>query len=141
MKSIDYYALVQMLLERTDKREVNWQITRDNEFKVILKSGAVTISKDWDSGLEEFVITFRIYNISGDNIYEYASQPKDTFTSISSAGLNYTILESLHVKARSAYYKVEETIENIFKEISNNKEIGSKEKPIPPSSDPNDLPW
>lgn len=144
MKPTNYLELVKMLLLKSEKREVIWQIILEDEFKLTLKSGAITISKNWDFKEEAYIIIFRLYNISGDKIYEFWAYSNLPLELDAPDELNYDILQKLHAIARSSYYKVEETIENIVKEINNNTEVGLKEKPKEsddPNSDLSDLPF
>jgi len=128
MAAIDYYEVVRKLTERTGKREVNWLKVRDNEFKVLLKSGGITISKNYFDPEEQYYLNLRIYNLQGDIVYEHETKENEAITE--STQLPFTLLDELFAVARSSYYKVEETIASIIDELSHENEIGAKEEPV-----------
>lgn len=127
MAAINYYEVIRKLTEKSGNREVNWLKIRDNEFKVLLKSGAITISKNYFDPEEQYYLYLRIYNLQGDTIYENSTNENEEITE--STQLSFKTLDELFTLARSSYYKVEETIESIIDELSHENEIGSKEDP------------
>lgn len=127
MAAINYYEVVKKLVEKSGKREVNWLKVRGDEFKVLLKSGAITISKYYYDPEEQNYISLRIYNLQGDTVYENVTSENDEITG--STKLPYKILDDLFSAARDSYFKVEETIENIIDELTHENEIGAKEDP------------
>lgn len=134
MATINYFEVVKKLVEKTGKREVNWLKVRDNEFKVLLKSAAITISKYHYDPEDQDYVNLRIYNLQGDTVYEYIASENDTITE--STQLPFKLLDELFIAARTSYFKVEETIESIIDELTHENEIGAKE-----DSSKDDLPF
>lgn len=134
MAAVNYFEVVRKLRDKTGRREVNWLKVRDNEFKVLLKSGAITLSKQYYEGEGEYLLILRIYNIQGDAVFESTTSEHDEITD--SSKLPYSLLDELFSSAKDSYYKVEETIESIIDELTQENEIGAKE-----DSEKDDLPF
>ena len=113
----NYKILIEKLKLKTDKKEAVWSKTsRDNEFKLDLGKGAITV----DSYSEDYnrFIDMTILNDRGDTI--------DRIFFTSNEEEEYHFLSDLHTLARRAYYKIDETIKEIFKELDSNKTIGNE---------------
>jgi hypothetical protein len=108
--------LILALIEKTNKKEAIWgKTSRPNEFKLNFEKGAVT-SDLWDKNGDE-IVDFSIYNSFGDQIYNYSAQKGE---------VGYEILLELHNNAKREFYKVDETISNLFNEVKSDKSIGNR---------------
>lgn len=118
--------LIRALIEKTLAKQAIWgKTSRPNEFKLHFEKGAVT-TDSWDTD-GETVVDFGIYNSYGDRIDSFYASDKDD---------SYSLLIALHNCAKREFYKVDETIINLFDEIQSVKSIGKRE-----IEDPDDLPF
>ncbi len=119
--SENFRILIEKLKAKTIKKEALWTMTsRDNEFKLDLGKGAITID-NWphdQSGIP--LVDLAIFNDVGDKI--------DYIVYDESEKEHYEMLLDLHSLAKGSYYKVDETFQNIFKELDSNKTIGIERK-------------
>lgn len=128
-------TLVDLLYDKTVKREVIWQKTsNDAEFKLALKSGALTIDK-WEHDYNNYIEVV-LYNDNGDKI--------DVFQGTDNNNEEIEIfkfLDNFHQEVRRAHYKVDETIDGFLDEIRSEGVIGKQQEiiPLPPEED--DLPF
>ncbi|WP_449438808.1 hypothetical protein [Pedobacter steynii] len=117
----NFKTLIEKLTEKTSRKEIIWTKTsRDDEFKLALEKGAITIDR-WNSDeLNEQLVDMTVLNEDGDRIdyISFSYSEKDDFKS----------LADLHSLAKRAYYKVDETFKSIFKELDSNKTIGREEE-------------
>ena len=102
--------LIKAIIEKTNSKKATWGKTaRENEFKLHFQNGAITT--DWwtnDRGVE--FVDIAIYNSYGDRIDSYEAEKGED---------DYSILIEIHNVAKRDFFKVEETIENLFKEAKN----------------------
>ncbi len=120
----NYKLLIEKLKRKTLEKQTVWNKTsRDTEYKLNLENGAITVDK-WVGEDREgaLYVDFAIYNDDGDRVdiltFEAQEDKED-----------YTFLAELYVTVNRAYYKVDETIKNIFKEMESDKKIGKANTP------------
>ncbi|ARS36767.1 hypothetical protein [Pontibacter actiniarum] len=112
--------LVERLLKKTEAKTAIWaKSSLANEFKLVLSKGAITTDSWHDSNTGEDLVDLRILNENGD-IVEDITFNKSEYPN------GYGMLQQLHSAARRSYYKVDETIDSIFKELDSDKTIGKR---------------
>ncbi len=116
----NFITLIEKLKNKTASKQAIWSKTsRDNEFKLELQKGAIT-TDNWNDDDENSFIDLSIINENGDTIdrvYFHSSEKED-----------YKKLLELHDLVKRAYYKVDETIKNIFNELDSEKTVGKERK-------------
>jgi hypothetical protein len=119
--------LVLKLIEKTKNKKAFWELTsRDNEFILNFENGGVITTDNWiQDGIDS--VDLNIRNDKGMSIYSAGYNEVDNF-------LEYNFLKKLHQTAKASYFNVEDTLDNIFKDIDSDKIIGKHE-------DPDKLPW
>jgi len=116
----NFKILIDKLKEKTTKKEAIWSKTsRDNEFKLDLGRGAITVDR-WKNEHGEGLVDISIMNEHGDQIdyTRFHESERD----------DYNYLIELHSLAKRAYYKVDETFKTIFEELDSGRIIGTDEK-------------
>lgn len=115
-----FKTLVDKLQEKTTRKETIWSRTSlYSEFKLDLEQGAITVNK-WDDEEErQSYVSISILNNFGDKI--------DSFVVTSMEKEDYKCLDELYTLIKRAYYKVEETFQNIFNELNSSKTIGTED--------------
>jgi len=113
-----YKQIIDKLIEKSKSRQANWsQTSRVNEFSISFDTAVITTDKWSDDGI--YRIDFAILNSQGDRIgqiyFEKSKNPEE-----------YKILNELHTNAKESYYKVDETIENIFEQLNKEGKIGKE---------------
>lgn len=109
-------SLIEAIVEKTESKEAIWgKTSRPDEFKLFLENGAVTT--DWWTENGNEVIDFAIYNSFGDRIDNFIAYKGE---------FDFNLLNKLHSAAKREFYKVDETIENLFKEIKFVKSVGKR---------------
>lgn len=104
-----FLSLIDLLRSKTEKRVVIWQQITENSFKLELKTGAITILKDFDPfGNLEF-IEIKIYNIEGNAIVSDRHDRSEA---------DFSIFEAFYNSIIASYYKVDETIKGIIDELN-----------------------
>jgi hypothetical protein len=117
----NFKTLVLKLKDKTSKKEAVWYKTsRDEEFKLDLVKGAITIDNWQDPESEEMCIDLVVINEKGDRI--------DSIFFTESEKEDYKFLFELHSIVKRAYYKVDETFKIIFEELDSDKTIGNAKK-------------
>lgn len=110
--------LINKLTEKTRAKKANWSKTSGNdEYKIALETATITLDNWEDRGMN--YMDFRIFNDRGDLI--------STLTFPENELIDYNFLRKLHDFAKENYYRVDETIDDIFSELDSEKEIGKKE--------------
>lgn len=118
-------SLIENLLEKTKKRETNWdRIGKNDRFILFLDNGKVTLDKVI-SNKGNLFYQFSIINNSGDNIFNI-SKSKDSDSPLVLIH-EYNLLKELHEEIKKAYFKVEETIEGLLGEVNKEGEIGKED--------------
>lgn len=119
----NYIELIKRLQEKTKSKEVIWQKTsRDDEYKLDLDKGAITIDK-WNPEQKYYLsVDLVMYNDKGDKIDRILANDDGSIE-------DFKILEQFHTEVRRAYYKVDETIKGIFAEINKDGVIGKEAEP------------
>ena len=115
-----FKTLVVKLQEKTTRKETIWSRTSlYSEFKLDLEKGAITVNKWYDEEERQSYVSISILNNFGDRI--------DSFAVTSNEKEDYKNLDELYTLVKRAYYKVEETIHNIFNELNSSKTIGTED--------------
>jgi len=115
----NFKILIDKLKEKTTQKEAIWYKTsRDNEFKLDLGRGAITVDR-WETEWGKYV-DMSVFNEDGDMVDNVVFQDVEIN--------DYKYLIELHSLANRAYYKVDETFNAIFKELDSNKIIGIEKK-------------
>ena len=106
-------ALIEKLKHTTASKQITWSKTsRDNEFKLALAKGAITIDS-WNDDESSDNIDFVILNTDGDQIERLV------FSDIPKEKVYYKSLLELHTLVRRSFYKVDETIQLLLNEVEN----------------------
>jgi len=123
-----YIKLIDKLSSKTQEKKVIWQrSSSQDEFKLELEKGAITIGKyegDFNNAPEVFI---NIYNDRGDRI---------DVISINGSDKHFEYINEFYSSIRRSYYKVDETIDSIFNELESDKTLGA-----PEISEDDDLPF
>lgn len=118
--------LIKKLIEKTNRKEAIWNNTsRENEFKLNLEDSSI-ITDSWTHEFEEFV-DFKILNKNGKIVYSILLHHDDE---------NFDLVRKLNEMARSSYYKIDDTIDEILKKTDSDEIIGSNDQ-----EDVDKLPW
>jgi hypothetical protein len=100
--------LINRLKEKTESGELKWEKTsRENEFKVDMKNGAVSTDLWNEMGNE--IIDFRVYNMIGDLIGSWSYNPGD---------INFHSILELHTIIVSKYLRIDETLDGLLEELN-----------------------
>ncbi|NVM61745.1 hypothetical protein FHW88_000021 [Mucilaginibacter sp. SG538B] len=122
----EFKLLIEKLIKKTSAKQAIWSKTsRDNEYKLELQKGAITVD-NWDNGNGVDLVDITILNEYGDTVDRVYFDGSDED--------DYTLLIELHTLAKRAFYKVEETIKGIVSELDSEKTVG-KERRIDDSLD------
>lgn len=128
--------LVHSLIELSDNKRVIWNKTSaENQFKVVLESGAALTIDSWSNNRRDDYpnLDLCIYNDRGELILRDIVSVEENID-------EYNLLEKLHNCAKNIYFKVDDTIDGMLEEIdSDRKIIGIEEKDVNPTDD--DLPF
>lgn len=118
----NFKILIDKLKEKTTRKEAIWSKTsRNDEFKLDLGKGAITVDRWLNEDTGEQLVDIAVINDRGDRI--------DSIYFNSTEKEDYKYLIELHSLAKRAYYKVDETFKSIFKELDSDKTIGTEKKP------------
>ena len=120
--------LVAKLIVKTKNKEAIWDLTsRDNEFILNFEKGGSITTDNWptDNGIS--CIDLNIRNDKGLTIYTVS------YTELENAE-KYNFLNQLHQAAKDSYFNVEDTLDDILKDINSNKIIGK-------ADDSDKMPW
>ena len=116
MNNINIESIIDKLIKKTQQKEADWKSTyQENEFALQFNVGKITI---WE-GKEGDVMTICIYN----NSYELLLE-QDFYKGTAA----HTMLADLYTLAKKSYYKREETIAEIIKELDAEGKIGQSTK-------------
>lgn len=117
MIPVNMRDLIRALIDKTESKKAIWgKTSRPNEFKLSLEKGAVT-TDSWSDDRGEESVDFGIYNIYGDRIDNFYAEKRDP---------DFELLMELHNAAKREFYKVDETISNLFGEINDDKSVGKR---------------
>jgi len=112
-------TLIEKLLEKTLQKSVKWdQTSRTSEFFLALPSGQVTTDK-WEADDNEEYIDLAIYNNAAIKI-EYIRASR--------GNLDYAILEPFYSAVYSAFYMVDETLDEMLQTLESDKVAGEQKK-------------
>ena len=112
MSDLNIESLLHKLIKKTQQNEAEWKTTyQENEFALQFHVGKITI---WE-GENSDVMSISIYN----NRYELLHE-QDLYKGTAA----HTMLSDLYTLAQKSYYKREETIAEIIKELDAEGKIG-----------------
>jgi hypothetical protein len=118
--------LIKALIDKTISKKAIWgKTSRPNEFKLSLEKGAVTTDR-WSENGDE-IVDCGIYNVYGDRIDNFVAKSEE---------IDFDLLRDLHDAAKREFYKVDETINNLFKELNDDNSVGKRQ-----IEDEKDLPF
>ena len=119
--------LVAKLIEKTENKMAVWDTTsRDNEFILNLEKSSIT-TDSWIMDNSKNCVDLNVRNDKGLIIYSIIYNDIDNI-------VEYDYLMNLHSLAKSSFYNIDDTVNDIFNELNSDKIIGKK------SSEDN-LPW
>lgn len=119
-----YLEMIRRLTIKTSDNQTVWnKLSRENEFSISFRSGALVIDKYFDSSGNE-CFCFSIYNDRGDSIYGSGT--------IEELDLGeHRIIKELHEIVSRRYHKVDETIQGFSMELENDGIVGKQPEPDP----------
>ncbi|WP_374460240.1 hypothetical protein [Chryseobacterium taeanense] len=113
--------LIQLLEEKTRSNDAMWTRTSsDNEFKIDINNSTITVDM-WNVEAVTYY-EFVILNENGDRVERIVVGDDDPFNS------EFQIVTNFYDAVRNSYFKVDETIENILKELNSSNKIGINRK-------------
>jgi len=116
MNDLGIESIIDKLIKKTQQKEADWKSTyQENEFALQFNVGKITI---WE-GKDGDVMTICIYNNSYELLYE-----QDFYKGTAA----HTMLAHLYALAKKSYYKREETIAEMIKELDGEGKIGQSTK-------------
>jgi hypothetical protein len=109
--------LIMALIDKTISQKAIWgKTSRPNEFKLSLENGAVTTDR-WSQDGDE-IVDCCIYNVYGDKIDNFVAKSEEP---------DFDLLRELHDAAKREFYKVDETINNMFNELNDDYSVGKRQ--------------
>lgn len=112
----NFKILVDKLIKKTTKKEAIWYKTsRDNQFKLDLGKGAITVDRWENEMMDGEMVDIAVINEYGDIVDSIC---------FSSFQEEYKYLVDFHSLVLQTTYKVEETFKTIFQELDSDKVIG-----------------
>jgi len=116
MNDLKIESIIHKLIKKTQQKEADWESTyQENEFALQFSVGKITI---WE-GKDGDVMTICIYNNSYELLHE-----QDFYKNTAA----HTMLADLYTLAQKSYYKREETIAEIIKELDTEGKVGTRKK-------------
>ena len=113
--------LIKSLTLKTIMNKAKWNKTsRDTEFKLILSDGSITVDAWFDEERGEACNDFRLYNKNGDGVYSMLN-------SYGEHSEKFDLVNDLHSAAKGKFYKIDETIDSILKEVDSVLTVGETE--------------
>lgn len=114
-------GLIDSLNEKTKNRKSKWErMGRSDQFTLTLDSGMISINKLITNN-GNLLYQLAITNVNGDVIIKVNEVDKPRTLDEPN---DFEILSDFHDNVSKAYFRVDETIENILDEIQKNVEIG-----------------
>jgi hypothetical protein len=115
-------TLIEKLKNKTLLHKAIWNLSSGNdEYKLDFEVGAVTLDRWPIPENDNEVVELVILNEDGNKI--------DRVAYLESEITDFNNLAELHTMAKRSYYKADDTLKNIFKELESDKTIGSEQKP------------
>ena len=123
MNNEKLYSLIIKLNIKTEAKQAIWQKSSGaEEFKILLKTGTIAIQKYRISNFQPPSISITIYNSEGDLIEDYV---------IEEVAEGYNEADELFTNIKRAYYKVEETVDDILSQLDSDEILGEEEDELP----------
>lgn len=115
--------LIDKLNDKTVAKQANWtKSSGDQEFKISLKTGPLTIQKFRDYSYQNQMVIVSIYNLDGNLIENYEIQE----------GMSgYDSANELFLNVKRVFYKVEETVDSILDQLDSDDILGEEEQDLP----------
>jgi hypothetical protein len=111
--------IINIFKEKTISGDAVWTRTSsDNEFKIQFANATIT-TDNWFVD-NKMCFDFVILNQNGDTIERLSITDEDFLNS------DYALLSSFYETVKNSYYKVDETIDSIIKELNTSKKIGNQ---------------
>ena len=116
MISANIKILIEKLKIKTESGQAIWSKTsRDTEFKLELKKGAIT-TDNWEDG-NGYYVDLAIINQNGETI------ERDAFNAVENEEA-YKALYDIYILAKNSYYRTDETLKTIFDELDSSQIVG-----------------
>jgi len=130
MISPDYAKLVDLLVDRTRRGEVNWKpMSSTGDYVVYFETFSLTVGTGFDSHEQEEWIIFKLRSDTGKEIDRFlVGEHENSFSTVA----------ELFALARRKAHRIDEALVVIVKELEDSKPVG-KEDPKDTSDD--DLPF
>lgn len=124
MISENLVVLIEKLKKKTIDGQAKWTKTSaDNEFKLELSKGAITIDNWPSTNFGYMFVDIVVINDNGDVIERAAFTDEEDLE-------DYNKVLDLHKEVSKSYYKVDETIKTIFDELDSDKIVGKGNLPF-----------
>jgi len=113
--------LIQLLEKKTRNNDAIWTRTSgDNEFKIDINNSTITTDM-WS--IEDLIYyEFVILNENGDQVERIVVGDNDPFSN------EFQIVTNFYEAVKNNYFKVDETIESILKELNSGIKLGGNKK-------------
>lgn len=112
--------IIDKLVEKTSLKQAIWDITsKADQFVLNLGDSSITIEK-WEDNTMLHYFTLIIRGSFGQLVYQISISNEENNDT-------YKRLKSLHEVAKSSYFKIDETLNDIFNKVNSDKVIGFKD--------------
>lgn len=120
-------SLIENLRNKTRKGLSKWvRVGKGELFQLKLETGQITIDKFFTK-TNNVVYQLAVLNIDGDRIRAVAVNSSTGLVGVQ----DYELLKTLHEDVKNAYFRVDETLDDILGEIEKEGEIGKEEDELP----------
>ena len=124
-------TLVDSLCAKTKDNKARWERTGSgDQFLLNLENGKLFIDK-LVLKIGGLAYKIAITNANGEVIYNLSAKKLDSPPSSVTFVGDYQILKDLHDTVKRSYFKVDETINGLIKEIEKPGDIGKETDPLP----------
>lgn len=121
MTNSKIYDLIDSLIYKTEVGEAEWdKVSRTDQFKLNLDHGQVYVER-FVTNKNNLLYRFSVENVNGDKIATLSGSNQ-----LSQLG-NQEKIKELYEKIKTAYYKVDETLEGLIGEVNKGGKIGKKD--------------
>ncbi|MEC7770837.1 MAG: hypothetical protein VX798_06615 [Bacteroidota bacterium] len=116
-------GLIEKLISKTKSGKAHWgKTSSENEYKLAFKNAMITSDTWFDNTTGMQVADFIIRNNRGDTIQQFVFHESED---------GFELLKNLNASIVESYFKVDETINDIFNELDSDKDVGKKDDPLP----------
>jgi hypothetical protein len=113
-------AMVEKLIERSNKNEVAWEREGVGSFRVVLSNGSVETGSIGGTTSNP-IYTVKILSRCGLDVYERASNTNESRD-------HYKLLKELYVAAGMAYHENKNMVMYMLNEIKNSDIVGKRDE-------------